>query len=250
MALESAALHMVRLSLGQPELFALGRARRLPPHRVDMGYLVHCVLDDLFGRHALRPFWVADSHGRQLDVLAYTRLTQDALQQHARAYSDPSVYAACDVENLALKPLPSRWPEGQRVGFEVRACPIVRKSGAGGKHRAGAEMDVFLDRCWESGDSVHVDREAVYRDWLAERLTGRGGARLIEGALGRFRLARMLRRTQGDDRTAVFCERPDATLRGVLEIEDSAAFDALLATGIGRHKAFGFGMLRLKRLRE
>jgi len=33
---------------------------------------------------------------------------------------------------------------------------------------------------------------------------------------------------------------------GVLQVRDSAAFAALLARGIGRHRAFGFGMLLLK----
>jgi CRISPR system Cascade subunit CasE len=33
---------------------------------------------------------------------------------------------------------------------------------------------------------------------------------------------------------------------GLLQVEDAAAFTALLARGIGRHRAFGFGMLLLK----
>jgi CRISPR system Cascade subunit CasE len=41
-------------------------------------------------------------------------------------------------------------------------------------------------------------------------------------------------------------EKPDVTLRGRLSITDSAAFADLLRRGVGRHKAFGFGMLLLR----
>ena len=39
---------------------------------------------------------------------------------------------------------------------------------------------------------------------------------------------------------------PDATLQGTLAVVDSGAFQALLARGVGRHRAFGFGMLLLR----
>ena len=40
-------------------------------------------------------------------------------------------------------------------------------------------------------------------------------------------------------------QRPDALLVGSLKVEDPGAFTALLARGLGRHRAFGFGMLRV-----
>jgi len=39
---------------------------------------------------------------------------------------------------------------------------------------------------------------------------------------------------------------PDAVFKGVLQIHDADAFNRLLRRGIGRHRAFGFGMLLLK----
>jgi CRISPR system Cascade subunit CasE len=41
-------------------------------------------------------------------------------------------------------------------------------------------------------------------------------------------------------------EGPDAVLEGVLEVVDGEAFAALLRRGVGRHRAFGFGMLLLR----
>jgi CRISPR system Cascade subunit CasE len=41
-------------------------------------------------------------------------------------------------------------------------------------------------------------------------------------------------------------ERPNAVLEGHLMVRDPVAFRALLARGVGRHRAFGFGMLLLR----
>ena len=47
-------------------------------------------------------------------------------------------------------------------------------------------------------------------------------------------------------RHARYSEGPDAVMRGILTITDSDAFSELLAHGIGRHRAYGYGMLLLR----
>ena len=47
-------------------------------------------------------------------------------------------------------------------------------------------------------------------------------------------------------RHARYSEGPDAVMRGVLTITDPDAFSSLLASGIGRHRAYGYGMLLLR----
>jgi len=42
-------------------------------------------------------------------------------------------------------------------------------------------------------------------------------------------------------------KRPDVTLTGTLTVTDSDAFGTLLRSGIGRHKSFGYGMLKVRR---
>ena len=44
----------------------------------------------------------------------------------------------------------------------------------------------------------------------------------------------------------IFSRRPDVTFRGTLQVTDPDRFHALLARGVGRHRAFGFGMLLLR----
>jgi CRISPR system Cascade subunit CasE len=43
---------------------------------------------------------------------------------------------------------------------------------------------------------------------------------------------------------------PDAVLAGQLRVTDPKAFTQLLASGVGRHRAFGFGLLLLRSARS
>jgi len=247
MTVTAEGLRMVQLRLKVPGLFGLSRRQKLPARQTDMGYLVHCQLAALFGDLAPKPFLVGEARGRSLDVLGYTNHEAAALMQHARTYAEPAAYDNCDWEHLATKPLPTEWADGHRLGFEARVCPVIRKSSDGEKHRKGAEVDLFLSKCWEAGDpDLPVCREAVYRDWLTARFAASGSARLLEARMIRFQRARLLRRSQNGSRQSTFCERPDATFQGLVEVVDGASFTQLLARGIGRHRSFGFGMLLLR----
>ena len=84
-------------------------------------------------------------------------------------------------------------------------------------------------------------REEVYADWLTEQFRRRGGAQLESATLYSFQRTRALRK-----RHARYSEGPDAIMRGTLIITDADAFANLLAQGIGRHRAYGYGMLLLR----
>ena len=240
-------LFMVRLELSTRELEALGRRLRFPLRNDDPGYLVHCALAGLFGELAPRPFALEGTPRRWVSVLGYARSTAAVLQDNARAFADPGLYAVCRWDSLATKPMPENWAAGRRLGFDLRACPVVRKAGEAPRHRKGAEVDAFLAACWAAGGpEVPVDRKDVYGQWLADQLDRHGGARLLEAELRGYRRRRLLRRTQGSERSSSTVERPDVRLGGLLEVTDGPAFSALLARGVGRHRAFGFGMLLLR----
>jgi CRISPR system Cascade subunit CasE len=75
------------------------------------------------------------------------------------------------------------------------------------------------------------------------------GAALVQARLEVFRLGRVVRRGSfaADGRRPLRPQLgPDATFTGVLQVRDPDAFAGLLARGIGRHRAFGFGMLLLR----
>jgi CRISPR system Cascade subunit CasE len=235
---------MVQLKLRQRELFALGKGIGLPMRNVDLNYLVHCALGELFQDNAPRPFSVesADGRNQSVRVLAYSDVPMESLRELARSFASPMLWECCDWELAASKPMPEVFPAGLRLGFETRVCPVVRKS------QSGKELDVFLDRVIEVDDeSVEIDRGEVYNDWLRAYVDRRGGAQVESSKMTRFSLERVVRRTHGANRKARTFKRPAATIEGVVQVTEPAAFGALVRSGIGRHKSFGFGMLKLQR---
>jgi len=258
-ATATASLHMIQFELDAKGLTTLGRMLGLPLRQTDTNYLVHCALGELFQDQAPKPYSVENdgASGRQVRVLGYTDVDDETLHSLAQGFASPTVYQIGQWERLASKPMPDTFPEGMRLGFELRACPVIRKSSAGsgtnkkGDERtwnAGQELDAFLARQWTSDESL--DREAVYVEWLQRQFSTRGGAELIDAGVDRFSIERMVRRTQTNsngDRTAHTVKRPDVTLSGTLRVTDGAAFTDLLRSGIGRHKSFGFGMLKVRR---
>ncbi len=260
--------YMVQLELDLPALFRLERRLRLPLCGLDAGYLVHCQLRELFGKEAPKPFFVTpdefasgrDSkrgrgtatrtshrkHRRRLLVLGYVDGDEETLIDHARRFASPGAFSALVADSVRTKPMPDGWPVGLELAFEVRICPVIRKARGNARHDKGDELDAFLHRLPESDDeSVTFTREDVYRDWLQRRLEA-GGTTLLQTQMIRFQLARVLRRNHAAKRVGKWLLRPDATFRGALRVEDPRAFQHLLRRGIGRHRAFGLGMLLLR----
>lgn len=236
----------------------------------DDGYGWHAVLKAAFGELAPQPFRVIEPTARRHDapakppfVLAYSRVTGAALLQHAHMYADPSVVAALrlEPEYVSAKPMPTAFMSGQRFGFEVLVRPTVRQD-RDGNRKASREKDAFLavlDRLPPCGDRADLDRDTVYRAWLAQRLEP--GGQLENADIAQRTRGLLLRRgTEEGDRTARPLKPigalktkagqggggPSIVVTGTLTVNDPAAFQALMARGVGRHRAFGFGMLLLK----
>ncbi|MFB6274481.1 MAG: type I-E CRISPR-associated protein Cas6/Cse3/CasE [Salinibacter sp.] len=252
---ESAPFHMVRLWLESPGLTAVGKMNHLPLSQTSTLYLTHCALKELFGDHAPKPFYVenGEDSGRYVRVLGYADIDSSVLESEARIGTDPTIYDICDWDRLTSKPMPESFPEGMQLDFEVRACPVVRKSSAGegpnGREwREGQELDAFLSKAWENPEE-ELAREEVYRDWLVRQFEARGGAEVNPESVGmrRFSIERMVRRSHGEDRSVNVIKRPDVTLCGTLEVTEPDAFRTVLRSGVGGHKTFGYGMLKVRR---
>ena len=248
----SDTIHLVRLSLDAQKLYAFARRSRAAARDFDEGYAVHALLAALFDhgaaageRVAPKPFRVMSAKGRVQDVLGYASLDRDALVERARRFADPLAWGVCDLDGAASKPMPDAFPAGTRLAFSVRACPVRRIAKRGPMDRDRAEVDAFLAKSWEVGREVRLDREEVYRAWLAEELAKEGAAAMVEARTSSFQLGRLHRRTHDEARRGHRTSRPDVTFDGVLEVREPASFSRRLARGIGRHRAFGFGMLLL-----
>jgi CRISPR system Cascade subunit CasE len=135
---------------------------------------------------------------------------------------------------------------GVRLGFSARACPVRRIARCGPLTRERAEVDAFLAKAWEVGPDVPLGRNDVYCEWLRDELAKENAAEVLDVSVANFRLGHLQRRTHGEGRKGHRSERPDVTFEGTLVVRDTAAFGRRLARGVGRHRAFGFGMLLLK----
>ncbi len=204
----------------------------------DLGYALHTLLASAFGEAAPKPFrYFGDARG----MLAYTTHDPDNLKLAAQM-APPDVHATLGLERFAMRTFPHQWPDGQQFGFELRIRPVLRTP-------QGKERDVFLAALDKNAESdSELSREAVYADWLRNELA-RGEAATVERLqLDAFHLSASLRKgavTSGK-RPARRVAGPDAVFSGELKVRSSAGFAALLARGVGRHRAFGFGMLLLR----
>lgn len=208
----------------------------------DLGYGVHAWLSAAFGDLAPKPWRLFVGKGRPPRVLGYGPHDAAALRQRLREFADPSVLQVCAEPDAAVasRMMPS-WRSGRHVGFEVQCCPVGRKS------RTGVEKDLFLVRADHAGEAG-LRRDAVYCEWVREQLEQNQAAHVSSIRLEGFRLVRQTRKEKGDGgrRSCRRLVRPQALLRGELTVGDPEAFSALLRRGVGRHRAFGYGMLLLR----
>ncbi|HOP16567.1 MAG: type I-E CRISPR-associated protein Cas6/Cse3/CasE [Gammaproteobacteria bacterium] len=219
------------------------RKRWLSPDG-DLGYALHALLAEAFEGQAPTPFRYMNERG----LLAYSDADEGDLVRRIDK-APPETQRLLGLDRLRLKPFPVVWPGGKRLGFEVRIRPIIRT-------KAGKERDLYQyrmeQRADEHGEST-LTRESVYREWLETRLTAGNAARLVNATMHGFTLRQVVRRPHksADDmqRKPLGVTGPDVLFRGELAVEDAAAFSGLISRGIGRHRAFGYGMLLLRPVR-
>jgi len=210
-------------------------------HDDDFGYAAHAWLVATLGDMAPKPFRLLE--GRQgMRMLGYASQPIDALRDHAQTFAGPDALDVCDWSAATGKSMPSQWQTGRRIGFEVRACPVSR---------AEKELDVHLVamRRAQEADTEPPSRPAVYSEWLVYQLTKDDAVQTNQAAVDvigfqRVRGQRVSRSPEGAKHRTI--ERPDALFAGEMTIKNPDAFARLLARGVGRHRAFGFGMLLLR----
>lgn len=207
----------------------------------DYGYAAHAWLAAALGAHTPRPFRLIETLGG-LRLLGYSAADIATLIQHARNFALPDALAVCDWSAAAGKEMPTRWTAGRRLGFEVRICPVIRGE---------RERDVYLVEVDQArtGCREPASRADIYAGWLQAQLQLGGAAQPVAETanLIGFRRVRTMRQSRaGKDARHQGVERPDALMTGELLVGNPDAFAKLLARGIGRHRAFGFGMLMLR----
>lgn len=205
----------------------------------DLGYAFHAALKAVFGDLSPQPFCYRHAQG----LLAYTVHGEGLRSAAALAMPDLAAMLRLDATvhspGLLIRPFPHTWQMGRLLAFELRMRPVIRT-------QDGRERDVFLAAI-ERQKEAAPSREAVYGDWLRRHLVG--AADLLEYRMNEFKLSSVIRRgAPGSEgvRLKKPVSGPDAVFTGLLKVKESDAFADLIARGVGRHRAFGFGMLLLK----
>ena len=254
----SEALFMLRAAPDRPGLAAWAATHGILGRDGELGYALHSALTAAFGELAPRPFRLYERRPRRLGepmaddpvLYAYSQQPVAALLEHARAYADPAVWQALGLDHLAGKPMPTTFAAGCDLGFEVRVRPVRRRD----RENGTCERDVFLIACdrrrlgdggRSGGCLCRLARREACREWCAP--VRRLDAAMQSGHTAGWRLSGA--HGSGDAIRAVGCagsRGPTPFMAGQLRITDPDRFHALLARGVGRHRAFGFGMLLLR----
>lgn len=233
------SLHMISLPLD------LRAFRRWAAQRGcgDEGVALHHLLSETFGKGVTQPFRIMVApRGGGATLYAYSPDDEAALRRTAAETGAPDALAICDPATLKVKTMPEVWSEGRRLAFDVRVRPVRRLLRSAGEFPKGAELDAFLVealRRYRAGrpDEGRLAREDVYLDWLRERLAR--AAQITGARIARFERSAAVR----GGRTA---NGPDVTIHGELTVLDGELFADRLAKGVGRHAAYGYGMLLLR----
>ena len=204
-----------------------------------------------------RLLWAAfaDTPDRKRDFLWREERAGEFLTLSARPPAPRDLFEAPDVKEFAPRLAP-----GDRLAFALRAnATRTRKTGkttaSGKEHKA--HVDLVMDRLYPipgqttlGGNSVSERPSLRIRlagEAATEWLTRQGeaaGFRLIGTEVGDYSVAALpghRGKRAGQPQFGIL------DMTGLIEVTDPAAFLARLAAGFGRAKAFGCGLMLIRR---
>lgn len=200
----------------------------------DESLILKTILWEGFSGGAIRPWAIHAQRGPKTIIVGYTQYDSAELNKR-RSLALPSVQEA--VGEAIAVPLPVL-SAGERYRFKICLVPTIRVTKAEG--RRYGERDAFLVKADAAGKDAGLKRDEVYGAYLAERLVG---ATVENSRLGQFRLRKFMRPKKGGSVSGK--TMPEVVMEGQLKVDDPAKLTEAIATGIGRQRGYGCGMLRL-----
>lgn len=125
-----------------------------------------------------------------------------------------------DVGMIRTKIIPDFFLEQENYAFEVRLNPVRRKTGSSRMIPVKADKDLlnwFMER--QSRWGINATSDSLRIDDKGIQVIQKGKSRIIHN---------------------------QATFKGVLRVIDNKKFRQAFSTGLGRGKAFGFGLLQIQ----
>lgn len=237
-------LFMLELEFNSPALYRFLHIQGFWPKDDDteLSYGIHAWLGAAFGELAPKPWRLLAGKQRPPRVLGYVPHSADALQQRLVEFVEPSVLQVCPepMKMISSREMP-RWQKGRRLGFQTLICPVGRKAGS------GLEKDLFLIHADSQDKNVELSREEIYCNWARQQFHNYL-ATVDSIQMTGFRLISQKRQTQSSrgKRNLHRIVRPHVILEGEITVGEPDEFTRLLGHGLGRHRAFGYGMILLR----
>jgi CRISPR system Cascade subunit CasE len=152
-----------------------------------------------------------------------------------------------DLFELEFKPFTPALSMGDRLGFTLRANPVVARPESAGQR--GKRHDVVMDALHHvpAGERAERRPQAILdagRAWLARQGEAHGFIPLAAAAVDGYD---QLRVPRPDGKPAQFGV---LDISGALEVRDPVQFLAQLARGFGRARAYGCGLMLIRRERS
>lgn len=198
----------------------------------DLGFAMHMLLTEMFGESAPRPYLIKNRRGATyLALYGYSPSTAEQLTRNIDEFAAPNQIGV--IRAIESKPMPAMFERGRTLGYEIRARPTERRN--------LVEIDTVIlqtERALERGETPPTQQQA-YASWLALRLKD-NGAKMLDAKILRANLTWAVRNAHSKAKLG-----PSAVMSGHLKIADPDKFAQALAHGIGRHKAYGYGMLMI-----
>lgn len=181
----------------------------------------------------------SDDPARTRDFLWREDRPGELMTLSSRPPSDPH-----NLFELAFKPFDPVLAAGDRLGFKLRANPTIARSPGPGQR--GARHDVIMDALSREHRSQRAQARgevivAAGRTWLAAQGQRHGFTPDADVAVDGYDQVRLPRAGRAALRFSA------VEFEGLLTVEDPPVFLMALAAGFGRAKAFGCGLMLIRR---
>ena len=254
-------LNMICLGLNPSALSLWGHRHRKGG---DPRYLVHAATRKVFGQFGPQPFCIQAESNR---ILGYCETTDTVLREKLDMCKDidPLLSTVFRLPEICTRTMPSTWHNGSRYRFMVQCRPTTRfhwRSEKPSQDRPYIESDAWLYKMfndWSRTDKRlslreyrlqhRAEMESVYTEWLRDHLMPAATVEnvTIVGSRNTTLTSRGGKKHEEAPKQSRTRKWPETTFSGTLTVQDPALFDKLIRQGVGRHAAFGFGMLLLQK---
>jgi len=196
-------------------------------------YLVHQAVSGLFGSFDERPYLYRSDESRH----EFETVLVLSSEEPRRASLLPEHFGI-ELEELETKRFPDALPQGARLDFELRLNATKDVPGRPGTR--SKRVDVW-EAVWRDDRETPVAPHDVYRSYLRRRLEG--VAQIETARITERGLVKVRRSLQGNAPIMFVA----TNVIGTLSVLDSARLRERIASGIGRSRSLGCGLLCLSR---